>query len=149
MYDTFAEDYLEHARDGAFKALYDRPAVLEVLGPVDGLQVLDLGCGPGLYTEELIRRGAAHVVGVDASAVMVRLARERIAARVSFHCQGLQEPLSWAADEEFDVAVMPLVIHHLDDRKRESHWVCASTDENAAGRDAGSREPDRCCSVPS
>jgi 2-polyprenyl-3-methyl-5-hydroxy-6-metoxy-1,4-benzoquinol methylase len=71
MYDTFAEDYLEHARDGAFKALYDRPAVLEVLGPVDGLQVLDLGCGPGLYTEELIRRGAAHVVGVDASAVMV------------------------------------------------------------------------------
>jgi hypothetical protein len=33
--------------------------------------------------------------------------------------------------------------------RRESHWVCASTDQNAAGRDAGSREPDRCCSVPS
>src|SRR6266498_2098087 len=34
-------------------------------------------------------------------------------------------------------------------RRRESHWVCASTDDNAAGRDAGSREPDRCCSVAS
>jgi hypothetical protein len=25
--------------------------------------------------------------------------------------------------------------------RRESHWVCAATDENAARRDAGSREP--------
>src|SRR6266498_462793 len=30
-----------------------------------------------------------------------------------------------------------------------SDRVCASTDDNAAGRDAGSREPDRCCSVAS
>jgi hypothetical protein len=27
-------------------------------------------------------------------------------------CQDLQAPLSWAGDGEFDVAVMPLVIHH-------------------------------------
>ena len=32
MYDDFAEEYLAHARDGAFNAYYDRPAVLAVLG---------------------------------------------------------------------------------------------------------------------
>jgi SAM-dependent methyltransferase len=116
MYDAFAEDYLAHARDSAFNALYDRPAVLGLLGDVEGLAVLDVGCGPGLYAEELVARGARRVVGVDVSAEMVRLARERVRGPVAFHCQDLQTPLSWAADGEFDAAVMPLVIHHLDDR---------------------------------
>ncbi len=116
MYDAFAENYLAHARDGVFNALYDRPAVLAVLGPVAGLKVLDVGCGPGLYAEELVFRGARRVVGVDASSRMVQLARRQVAGPVAFHRQDLQAPLSWAADGEFDAAVMPLVIHHLDNR---------------------------------
>jgi SAM-dependent methyltransferase len=116
MYDAFAEDYAAQARDGVFNALYDRPAVLAVLGPVAGLAVLDVGCGPGLYAEELVARGARRVVGVDASSQMISLARQRVTGPVAFHCQDLQRPLSWAADGEFDAAVMPLVIHHLDDR---------------------------------
>jgi len=116
MYDAFAEDYLAHARDGVFNALYDRPAVLAVLGAVDGLDVLDVGCGPGLYAEQLIAGGARRVVGVDASGEMVRLARQRVRGPVVFYYQDLQRPMSWAADGMFDAAVMPLVIHHLDDR---------------------------------
>jgi hypothetical protein len=46
MYDAFAEEYLEHARDGAYNAYYDRPAVLSVLGGVRGLAVPDRGCTP-------------------------------------------------------------------------------------------------------
>jgi hypothetical protein len=33
-------------------------------------------------------------------------------------------------------------------RRREAHWVCASTDDNAARRDAGAREPDSCFAPP-
>jgi len=116
MYDAFAEEYLGHASDGAFNACYDRPAVLAVLGAVEGRDVLDLGCGPGLYAEELVARGARRIVGVDGSAEMVRLARERVRGPASFYCQDLQAPLTWADDGEFELAVMPLVIHHLDDR---------------------------------
>jgi ubiquinone/menaquinone biosynthesis C-methylase UbiE len=119
MYDGFAEEYLAHASEGAYNAYYDRPAVLEVLGSVRGSSVLDVGCGPGLYVEELLARGAGRVVGVDGSAEMLRLARRRLAGsagRVVLHCQDLQVPLVWAGDGEFDVAVMALVIHHLDDR---------------------------------
>jgi hypothetical protein len=36
MYDGFAEEYLAHASDSAFDAYYDRPAVLAVLGSVQG-----------------------------------------------------------------------------------------------------------------
>jgi 2-polyprenyl-3-methyl-5-hydroxy-6-metoxy-1,4-benzoquinol methylase len=50
--------------------------VLDLLGDVAGLRVLDAGCGPGLYAEEVARRGAA-AVGFDESPDMVRLARLR------------------------------------------------------------------------
>ena len=74
MFDAFAEDYLAHARDGAYNAYYDRPAVLEALGPVEGLRVLDVGCGSGLYARELVAGGARSVVGLDVSPTMIRLA---------------------------------------------------------------------------
>jgi SAM-dependent methyltransferase len=116
MYDAFAEEFLAHACDGPYNAYYDRPAVLAVLGSVHGLAVLDLGCGPGLYAEELVARGARRIVGVDASATMLRLAGERVRGPVTFRRHDLQTPMTWAADGEFDVALMPLVLHHLDNR---------------------------------
>lgn len=116
MYEGFAEDYLVHARQSAYNAYYDRPAVLEALGPVDGMRILDAGCGPGLLSRELVAGGAASVLGVDASARMVDLATQNVAGSVEFRVHDLGEPLSWLDDGSFDVAVMALVIHHLDDR---------------------------------
>jgi SAM-dependent methyltransferase len=46
---------------------------------LDGVRVLDAGCGPGTLAIELAARGA-HVVAVDLSPTLVALARERAAA---------------------------------------------------------------------
>ncbi|MGH2688501.1 MAG: class I SAM-dependent methyltransferase [Actinomycetota bacterium] len=116
MFDPFAEDYLLHARESAYNAYYDRPAVLEALGPVAGLRVLDVGCGPGLYTAELVARGAGFVHGIDVSPEMIRLATEAVQGPVEFRVHDLEKPFHWLADGSFDAAVMALVIHHLDDR---------------------------------
>jgi len=116
MYDAFAEEFLEHARSGAYNAYYDRPALRSLLGSVRDLAVLDLGCGPGLYAEQLVARGARRVVGVDASAAMVRLAHARVKGPVQFRQHDLQTPMAWPRDGEFDVAVMPLTLHHLHNR---------------------------------
>ena len=51
-------------------------AVLDLLDPLPGERVLDLGCGSGELTAQIAARGA-HVVGVDASPEMVARARER------------------------------------------------------------------------
>ena len=115
LFDRFAEEYEHHATDGAYNALYDRPAVLEVFGEVRGKRVLDVGCGPGLYAEELFARGA-EVVGFDESPEMVRLARARCGERFDVRVHDLRDPLDWLPDETFDTALMALVIHHLDDR---------------------------------
>jgi SAM-dependent methyltransferase len=118
-YDEMAATYAEHAADSAYNAHYDRPAVLELVGGVDGARVLDAGCGPGLYAEELVRRGA-DVVGVDASEAMVELARARLGDRAQILRADLSEPLPFP-DASFDLVVCALVIHHLNDREAFLH----------------------------
>ncbi len=114
QYDVFAEEYLEHARDGFYNALYDRPACLELLGDVGGLTVLDAACGPGLYAEEMVARGA-RVLGCDVSPEMVRLCGERApAAEVRVHDLG--RPLDWLPDRSVDVVLLALALEYLDDR---------------------------------
>jgi ubiquinone/menaquinone biosynthesis C-methylase UbiE len=114
-YDQMASIYEKHAADSAYNAHYDRPAVLELVGEVAGQQVLDAGCGPGFYAEELLTRGA-EVVAVDGSAAMVELARERLGACAEVLRHDLSEQLPFASSN-FDLIVCALVIHHLDDRE--------------------------------
>ncbi|GAB3702139.1 class I SAM-dependent methyltransferase [Corynebacterium nasicanis] len=124
MFDRAAEAYDRHAADSAYNAHYDRPAMLELLGDVSGLSLLDAGCGSGLYAAELLARGAS-VVGVDASSELIRLARRRAPA-AEFHVQPLEKPLAWAAEASFDRILMALVLHHLHypvDVLREMHRV--------------------------
>jgi 2-polyprenyl-3-methyl-5-hydroxy-6-metoxy-1,4-benzoquinol methylase len=58
QYDVFADEFPDHAEAGFANAHYDRPACLDLLGDVGGKHVFDAACGPGLYAEELVRRGA-------------------------------------------------------------------------------------------
>lgn len=52
-------------------------AVLDALGDVSGLDVLDAGCGAGDLTLELLRRGA-RVTALDLSADLLAVARARV-----------------------------------------------------------------------
>jgi ubiquinone/menaquinone biosynthesis C-methylase UbiE len=115
QYDAFAEDFAAHAESSAYNALYDRPAMLALAGDVAGLRVLDAGCGPGLYAEELLARGAL-VTGFDESTEMVRLARQRLGDQADVRVATLSKPLDWLADASHDLVVLALVLHHLDDR---------------------------------
>ena len=114
-YDRMAAEFLAHAEDNAYNAHYDRPTVLELLGDVAGLRVLDAGCGPGLYAEALLERGA-EVLGFDASTAMVELARERVGNRAELRVARLEEPLPYP-DDSVDVVLCALAIHYVADRR--------------------------------
>ncbi|MDG4797165.1 class I SAM-dependent methyltransferase [Micromonospora sp. WMMD1082] len=115
MYEPFAAEFEAHAYDSAYNAHYDRPAVLDLLGDVTGARVLDAGCGPGLYAEELLARGAV-VTAFDASPEMVRLAERRLGTRADLRVWDLERPLTWLPDATQDLVLLALVIHHVDDR---------------------------------
>lgn len=115
VYESMAEAYEKHAADGAYNAHYDRPAVLDLAGDIRGLRVLDAACGPGLYIEELLRRGAI-VTAFDASEEMIALARRRVpdeSTRIVRAVLGAPLPFPEA---EFDLVVCALAIHYADDR---------------------------------
>lgn len=70
---------LVHHRGFGFHAEACAPGILELLRPVrarDGL-VLELGCGSGLLTKELVRAGH-RVIATDASPAMLELAHEEV-----------------------------------------------------------------------
>jgi SAM-dependent methyltransferase len=113
-YDAMGREYQQRAADSPYNAHYDRPAVLAALGPVRGQRVLDTACGPGLYAQELLARGAV-VMAFDASPVMVDLARARIADQAQVDQAVLGQPLPYA-DGVFDLIVCALAIHYADDR---------------------------------
>ena len=52
---------------------------LEACQPLEGRDVLDIGCGPGHYSVALARMGARSVLGVDFAEGMLDIARRRAA----------------------------------------------------------------------
>lgn len=85
----------------------------ELAGVSDGQRALDVGCGPGALTAELVKRLSASAVrAIDPSPSFVAAARARLPGvdvRV-----GSAEQLPFA-DDEFDASLAQLVVHFMAD----------------------------------
>ena len=80
---------------------------------VVGQRVLDVGCGPGALTTELVRLlGPAAVTAVDPSEPFVAVARERHPGVSVERASAEHLPLP---DDAFDAALAQLVVHFMAD----------------------------------
>lgn len=111
QYDQFAD---AHGDGGPYNELYERPAMISMLGDVAGRTVLDVGCGSGLLAEHLASAGA-NVIGLDGSDAMLQLARARLGAKGQLRLHDLHEPLTWLANGSIDIVVASLVMHYIKD----------------------------------
>lgn len=75
-YDNIAHEY-QDSKQIPFRRHIEEFTMFELLGNLDGKEVLDLACGEGIYSRSLVAHGARRVVGVDLSARMIELAQER------------------------------------------------------------------------
>lgn len=93
-------------------------AFLDWLDPPRNLRWLDVGCGNGAFTEELIARCApAAVTAIDPSEDQLAYARARPAAATTDFRVGDAQNLPFAAGS-FDIVAMALVIAFLRDPGR-------------------------------
>jgi len=89
------------------------PQLADLAGVVAGQQVLDVGCGPGALTAELVTRlGPAAVSAVDPSEPFVAAARARNPG-VNVR-QASAEHLPFPG-QAFDAALAQLVVHFMSD----------------------------------
>lgn len=85
------------------------------LTPLDGLTLLDVGCGGGLISEPLARMGAT-VTGIDASEKNIGTARAHAARgdlEIDYRCTTAEDLL--AAGETFDIVLSLEVVEHVAD----------------------------------
>lgn len=116
-YEELADLYASLIDTKPHNAYYDRPAVQSLIGSVEGMKILDIGCGPGVYAEWLAARGAI-VTAVDASDKMVEHAKKRVKGKVEVLKADMEEPLDFFADETFDGVLSALAITYVKDHSR-------------------------------
>ncbi|MCU1484729.1 MAG: class SAM-dependent methyltransferase [Actinomycetia bacterium] len=90
--------------------------------PLDGLDVLELAPGTGIWTEQLVGR-AAHLTAVDASPEMLAECRRRVgAADVEYVVADL---FDWHPDRTWDAVVFCFWISHVPDDRLDGFlaWV--------------------------
>jgi SAM-dependent methyltransferase len=89
------------------------PLFADFAGVESPMDVLDVGCGPGALTEELVRRlGARHVAAVDPTDQFVSACRERF-PEVTVEQAGAEDiPF---AGGRFDAALAQLVVSFMTD----------------------------------
>jgi len=108
-YDRWASNY--DTIPNPLIAIEEGP-VLEMVGDVQGLRVLDLGCGTGRYSQLLSEQGA-EVIAIDISSVMVEQARQKN-KKTSFDLiRGSLYDICLVSSS-FDLVVCALTLNHIE-----------------------------------
>jgi SAM-dependent methyltransferase len=109
-FDVSADAYLR------FMGQYSEPLAArfaDLAGIQPGQRLLDVGCGPGALTAELVRRsGADAVSAVEPSASFAAAARQRLPGVDVRRSPAEQLPFP---DDTFDAALAQLVVHFMTD----------------------------------
>jgi SAM-dependent methyltransferase len=145
-YRALAADYLNQG--------LDLPGGDEIAAALDAFQpagsVLELACGPGVWTGHLLRH-AADVTAVDASPEMLAIAAARAGGeRVRFVQADL---FTWKPDRRYDMVFIGFWLSHVPAERFESFWSlvdeCLKPDGRVFFADDAYRTPGELVEGPS
>jgi SAM-dependent methyltransferase len=115
-YRAVANEYEDHQ--------IDVPGQDELLSAIDAFRptgdVLELACGPGVWTEKLLR-SASNVTAVDGSPEMLERARLRVGFAPA--AQFVEADLfTWLPERRFDAVFFGFWISHVPDENFDQFW---------------------------
>lgn len=115
-WNAMGDEWITLARTGESRMKFIMPHMLRYMGDVQGLRILDLGCGEGGYARRLAAAGA-QVTAVDCSAAALAASREE-AERQGLaidHLQRNSNDLFGLADGTFDAALCSMMLMDCED----------------------------------
>lgn len=104
---------LRRSRSGLNEAI-EQPALQRLLPPLEGLDILDIGCGFGHFARQARCLGAKSVTALDPSSRMLEVARASTQdAKIEYLRLGVEQlPLP---GRSFDLIVSSLALHYVSD----------------------------------
>ena len=117
-FDTLAYRWWD--KEGSLKTLHHiNPARLDFIETqisLDAQQVIDVGCGGGILTEALAKKGA-HVHGIDASEKLIFIAKQHAQQSqldITYQ-QCTAESLAKERTQQFDIVTCMELLEHVPD----------------------------------
>ena len=145
-YQALGAEYFDHVLDLPGGDELDE--ALEAFRPAGS--VLELACGPGVRTGQLLRH-AADVTAVDASPAMLAVAAARVGDERVRYVQA--DLFAWQPDRRYDVVFFGFWLSHVPPERFESFWSLVADCLKPGGRvffvDDGYRTPDELVEGPS
>src|SRR5262245_4666450 len=123
-WDELSLAWIKEAREGrnpTRNGLLDLP-MFEACGNVEGLKIMDCGCGEGRFCRMLVQRGAKCVFGLDLCQPMINAAKELQSGRDEYRIADVQD-LSFIENEIFDLAISYLNQCDLPDHQANDREV--------------------------
>lgn len=112
VWEQVAGKWKESTGPGAARTQHFIKALDKLIPNPKGLNILDAGCGDGVFSKFLSDRGA-KVTGVDGAESMVAIAKQKY-PELNFFVADLLNPLPFA-DQSFDLVLANMVLMHLAD----------------------------------
>lgn len=114
-WEKAAADWDERiAQQDTYRTHLITDALEKILPSVNGLKVLDAGCGNGYYSQWLAERGA-QVFGIDGSTEMIKIAQAKY-SKIYFKVQDLTGTIS-EPNESYNLIVANMLLMHMDSVK--------------------------------
>lgn len=111
-------------RENSFSAELEIRLMLEMLNPMPGNTILDIGCGIGMNFQPLLSQGL-QVTGLDASPYMLDISAGKIGTRVDLH-RGYAEDLPFD-DNAFNYACLTTTLEFVEDPEKALAEACRVT----------------------
>jgi len=115
IYDNpqFFKGYIKlRETNNGLNDILEQPVLRTLLPRLEGLKVLDIGCGMGQFTLYCAQQGATKVIGADISNKMIEFAKKHNDNnKIEFICCAVED-LSFK-NESFNLVVSSLVLHYV------------------------------------
>ena len=133
--DALVADQIAYYRAAAAEYQLSEPAARHLATALDEFRpagdVLELACGPGTWTQQLIRH-ADNVTAVDAAPEMLARAEARVGeGRVRFVQANL---FAWAPELKYDLVFFGFWLSHVPPERFDTFWTLVGTCLKPNGR---------------